>query len=216
MIARFVESLKRLAGWTAPRPRNAPAEPPAAAPPHDDAPAIEITETAIAASPEVVPESQVRSSQPDVAVARESEAVDDPASLVEEAIPAPEPREDPQLQPEAPATRADAGVVLRLDSARAEPVSFEVTRTGATVGRAPENGIRLDDLSVSRKHARIAYRQGAYWLSDVGSVGGTWVDGAKLSAPRRLAAGQVIDIGVCRLTVVSLAGTPSAPARKRS
>src|SRR2546430_11800005 len=35
-------------------------------------------------------------------------------------------------------------------------------------GRGPENTIRLEDLSVSRRHARITYRQGTYWLSDLG------------------------------------------------
>ncbi len=99
----------------------------------------------------------------------------------------------------APHRDADA-LVLTLVSPAA---TFTVERSGATVGRGQENGIRLDDLSVSRKHARIAYRQGAYWLSDLGSMGGTWVDGARLNAPRRLAAGQVIDIGLCRLTVTS-------------
>ena len=66
---------------------------------------------------------------------------------------------------------------------------------------------------MSRRHARIAYKQGGYWLSDLGSMGGTWVDGTRLNAPRRLVAGEVIDIGLCRLTV-SLAG--SAVKEKKS
>ena len=121
--------------------------------------------------------------------------------------------------PEPPAAEvtetpgAEAGLVLRLESERGEPTTFTISREGATIGRAPENTIRLDDLSVSRKHARIAYRQSAYWLSDVGSMGGTWVDGTKLNAPRRLSEGQTVDIGVCRLTVASLAG--ATPARRR-
>jgi pSer/pThr/pTyr-binding forkhead associated (FHA) protein len=85
--------------------------------------------------------------------------------------------------------------------------TFEVTTAGATIGRGPDNSVRLSDLSVSRRHARVVYRQAAYWLSDVGSMGGTWIDGTKLAAARRLEPGQVIDIGVCRFTV---AGPPSA------
>ena len=91
---------------------------------------------------------------------------------------------------------------------------FAVTKSGATIGRGPESTIQLADLSVSRKHAKITYKQGAYWLSDVGSMGGTWLDGTKLAAPRRVAAGQTIDIGVCRLTVVSAEAEAKASAAR--
>ena len=95
------------------------------------------------------------------------------------------------------------GLMLRLETERGTRSTFEVTKSGATIGRGPESTIQLPDLSVSRKHAKITYKQGAYWLSDLGSMGGTWIDGTKLAAPRRVATGQTIDIGLCRLTVVS-------------
>jgi len=107
------------------------------------------------------------------------------------------------------------GLTLRLETERDGSRSmFHVTKTGATIGRGPESTIQLADLSVSRKHARIAYRQGAYWLSDLGSMGGTWVDGTKLAAPRRVATGQTIDIGVCRLRVVAAAEGEKTGAAK--
>jgi len=104
--------------------------------------------------------------------------------------------------------------VLRLETERAPAPRFEVTRSGATLGRGAENTIRLEDLSVSRRHARIAYRQGGYWLSDLGSMGGTWVDGIRINAARRVVAGQIIDIGVCRLTV-AFAGEESGASVSR-
>jgi pSer/pThr/pTyr-binding forkhead associated (FHA) protein len=127
-----------------------------------------------------------------------------PSASVPEAVDVPGPVVEPPSPPVAGA-EAQVGDALVLTLAT-PPVTFTVAKTGATLGRGQENTIRLDDLSVSRRHARIAYRQGAYWLSDLGSMGGTWVEGARLSAPRRLAAGEVIDIGLCRLTVGS-AGT---------
>jgi pSer/pThr/pTyr-binding forkhead associated (FHA) protein len=93
--------------------------------------------------------------------------------------------------------------------------TFTVAKTTVTIGRGEENKIRLDDLSVSRRHARIAWKQGGYWLSDLGSMGGTWVDGSRLSAPHRIAAGEVIDIGLCRLTVSS-AGDGEKTETKKS
>ena len=138
-------------------------------------------------------------------------------------LPAPEPEpapsiaETPASQPEVAevAAAASDGVGNTLVLTLATPVTtFMVERSSATVGRGPENPIRLDDLSVSRRHARIAYRQGGYWLSDLGSMGGTWVNGTRLSAPRRIAAGEVIDIGHCRLTVGFSADTAKSNARK--
>jgi len=118
---------------------------------------------------------------------------------------------------EAPADLEPAsaeGLTLRLETERGSRSTFQVTKSGATIGRGPESTIRLADLSVSRKHARITYKQGVYWLSDLGSMGGTWVDGTKLAAPRRVAAGQTIDIGVCRLTVVAAAEGEKTGAAK--
>jgi len=109
--------------------------------------------------------------------------------------------------------RAGDALVLTLATPAA---TFTVAKASATIGRGQENTIRLDDLSVSRRHARIAYRQGGYWLSDLGSMGGTWVDGTRLNAPRRIAAGEVIDIGLCRLTVSVAGGSAKAETKKNA
>lgn len=158
------------------------------------------------------------SSQPDeiVAVAdASSEAVAEPESValpvaVEQPISEPvdgvsEVADEPAADgPIAAPGVAKGTLVLRLETERGPAPLFEVSRSGATLGRGQDNTIRLEDLSVSRKHARIRYRQGGFWVSDVGSISGTWIDGTRLNAPRRVAAGQVIDIGVCRLTVTAV------------
>jgi len=119
------------------------------------------------------------------------------------------PEAEPVAAPVPPGVLA-----LRLESERGSRSTFEVTKSGATIGRGPESTIQLADLSVSRKHAKITYKQGAYWLSDLGSMGGTWIDGTKLAAPRRVATGQTIDIGLCRLTVISAEDAAEAPAAR--
>ena len=45
-------------------------------------------------------------------------------------------------------------------------------------------------------------------------MGGTWVDGTRLNAPRRIAAGEVIDIGLCRLTVSFNVGPAKVETKK--
>jgi hypothetical protein len=181
MVEKLVASLKRLFEGS---PRSQP---------HDDpAPAHPVSSAA--AEPSVPAPIEIAAEEP---------------ALVEESAPSPPPGPSVEIADVADAAEAESaavagvGLVLRLEAERGPAATFEVTRSGATIGRGSENTIRLEDLSVSRRHARIAYRQGAYWLSDLGSMGGTWVDGTKLNAARRVVAGQMIDIGVCRLTVAS-------------
>jgi transcriptional regulator with PAS, ATPase and Fis domain len=56
----------------------------------------------------------------------------------------------------------------------------------------------LDDPFLSRRHARIARaHNGAYFLSDLGSKNGTWLDGARIPPrnPRKLRDGAVVMMG---------------------
>jgi type VI secretion system FHA domain protein len=57
------------------------------------------------------------------------------------------------------------------DAAPAAPLARRFDRLGGAIGRAPGNDLVLDDPGkyISRIHARIEYRDGGYWLVDVGS-----------------------------------------------
>ena len=50
---------------------------------------------------------------------------------------------------------------------------------------------------VSGMHTRLAYREGRWWVEDLGSRNGTFLDDARLapSVPRRLAVGDVVRLG---------------------
>jgi len=78
----------------------------------------------------------------------------------------------------------DSGLVRVLDSA---PV---------TLGRGAQNDLALDsDDFASAHHAKIEPRRDGVWLEDVGSTNGTYVNGARIGNPRRLAPGDVIRVG---------------------
>jgi len=131
-------------------PKRGVAPPPVAQqPPASAAPVAEPIETRlverIAAVEEAVPAVQV------APVARVA-PVTQPAPSV------PEVPVHPRPPVTAPPPRG--GLVLRLETERGSRSTFEVTKSGATIGRGPESTIQLPDLSVSRKHAQIAYKQG--------------------------------------------------------
>ena len=64
------------------------------------------------------------------------------------------------------------------------------------VGRAAGNDVSLeDDEYASTRHARIEPRHDGVWVDDIGSTNGTFVNGIRVTRPRRLAPGDVIRIG---------------------
>ncbi len=79
------------------------------------------------------------------------------------------------------------------------------------IGRAerPENEIVLHDPLVSRRHALIALSDGAATISDLGSSGGTLLNGAFVNSRQSLHSGDTIVLGQTRL-VFSAAKAPAA------
>ncbi|HNT77231.1 MAG TPA: FHA domain-containing protein [Anaerolineae bacterium] len=63
-----------------------------------------------------------------------------------------------------------------------------------TLGRTPDNRIVIDELSVSRHHARLQPTLGSFALEDLGSTNGTWVNGEQLARPCVLAPGDIIQL----------------------
>ena len=79
--------------------------------------------------------------------------------------------------------------------------TFELEDPEITLGRDPSNSIFLNDMTVSRHHAVIdlsGLDSGAVTIQDLGSLNGTWVDGAIISKAY-IKDGSTIQIGTFRL-----------------
>jgi hypothetical protein len=63
-----------------------------------------------------------------------------------------------------------------------------------TIGRTPDNQIVVPVREVSRKHAEIALNEGGYFLKDLGSPNGTFVNGQRVTE-QRLEDGDRIGLG---------------------
>ena len=66
------------------------------------------------------------------------------------------------------------------------------------IGRGPDNDTQLTDRHVSRHHCQVELREGKALLSDCGSAGGTWVNGARITQ-HELRPGDAIRIGYTQL-----------------
>jgi len=63
------------------------------------------------------------------------------------------------------------------------------------IGRGSNATVRIEDTSVSREHATIRLNDGAFWINDLGSANGTFVNDLDLVQPRLLRPGDRIRIG---------------------
>lgn len=59
------------------------------------------------------------------------------------------------------------------------------------------------DGEISREHARIVRRGGYYWIEDMGSTNGTFVNGLRIFTPQLLQPGDEIQLGRTKLTVIA-------------
>jgi len=93
----------------------------------------------------------------------------------------------------------------------ANPERVELTGEEAcTVGRSQDNRVVLTDSSVSRNHARFFFNENAWWVEDLGSKNGTKVNGNLIDGPKRVKAGDGIQVGSFQLAFSSETATGSA------
>jgi len=94
------------------------------------------------------------------------------------------------------APRATARLVV-VDSPALDPgEEIRVDSIPISVGRGGQNDVTLEgDEFSSARHARFEARRDGLWVEDLGSTNGTFVNGARVTTPRRLGKGDVVRVG---------------------
>lgn len=69
---------------------------------------------------------------------------------------------------------------LEIISSSKDNKLFELGEGEVTIGRSPACRLRLPSKNVSRKHARIFFRNDEYYIEDLGSTNGTYVNGIRV------------------------------------
>jgi len=94
--------------------------------------------------------------------------------------------------------------VIALPAARSPQATIEVLWVKQSLplpdgehiaGRDVDCSLVIDGTTVSRRHARITVAAGAATIEDLDSTNGTHVNGARISAPTRLAPGDEFALG---------------------
>jgi pSer/pThr/pTyr-binding forkhead associated (FHA) protein len=100
----------------------------------------------------------------------------------------------------------------------AETKSYRFNLPEVTIGRDPACDCILSDSTVSATHARLMYRQGQWWVEDLRSTNGTFLNQDPVFTPLvltngdQLRCGQVLlSIGIEQLSA-GRAETPASPS----
>jgi pSer/pThr/pTyr-binding forkhead associated (FHA) protein len=93
-------------------------------------------------------------------------------------------------------------LVVRSGGGRAGE-TFHPQSDRTTIGRSPDCGIFLDDVTVSRRHAVLVEEDGGFVITDQESLNGTFVNRRRIDEPTRLDDGDEVQIGKYRLTFLS-------------
>jgi pSer/pThr/pTyr-binding forkhead associated (FHA) protein len=101
----------------------------------------------------------------------------------------------PRQPPSRPSRRMPKELVVTdASGTRTIPLKDSIT-----MGRAATCDLALADTYVSNVHARIFMKDGAWWLEDLGSTNGTYVNRAKVAVPTPVGPGDQIRLGKATL-----------------
>jgi pSer/pThr/pTyr-binding forkhead associated (FHA) protein len=84
-----------------------------------------------------------------------------------------------------------------------QPGTSYTLRPGAVIGRRPGSDIFLGDTYMSGEHARLTLHEGRWWLADLGSTNGTFVNGTRIDRPTPLTPGAEVRFGRIRMRFTS-------------
>jgi hypothetical protein len=122
------------------------------------------------------------------------------------------PRPTPRFAPVAPSPRAapptsvaaGGGFGPRLQTLNAiAPIASEyaVLKDEVSLGRGEDNDIVIPHASVSRTHARLLKRNGAYELTDLNSTNGSFVDDRQIRSSTVVSNGSQVRLGDIRFVL---------------
>jgi pSer/pThr/pTyr-binding forkhead associated (FHA) protein len=92
---------------------------------------------------------------------------------------------------------------------------FRVERQVCAIGRGDHNDVRLNDASVSSSHATLLLKRGTWYVVDLQSANGTYVDGYRVATERALPDGGSLRAGDIVMKFRLLAAPRESPSATR-
>ena len=122
------------------------------------------------------------------------------------AVMLPEESSDSEAVPQIPSAHRPSGATSSPELAVLEvlrgPLSgtrFGISRAVCSIGRSEDNDIVIADESVSSAHATLLLKAGSWYVIDLRSDNGTYVDGYRVAAERILSDGSLLTVGQVKM-----------------
>ena len=101
----------------------------------------------------------------------------------------------PNAPPAPEITRPIYGTLEIINEGPSRGTRFVLDSPRIAVGRAPHNDVAVNDESVSEHHAKLQRREDSWYLLDLDSTNGTYLDGARIGDEVRLPSGSDVRFG---------------------
>jgi serine phosphatase RsbU (regulator of sigma subunit) len=106
----------------------------------------------------------------------------------------------------------DQYLLVRRTGAEPERIALDPAAV-CTLGRSQSSTVFLNDVSISRQHAQITFRDGSFWIEDLGSKNGTKVGVRRIDGVTALKPGDRIQLGSVHLVFSGNEPSSSGSAR---
>ncbi|SEF58413.1 FHA domain-containing protein [Eubacterium ruminantium] len=103
-----------------------------------------------------------------------------------------------------PVVQKKIGVPIKMDVFSGETLlksTTEYINRSSIVGRAENCEITIDDETISRQHFVIEYREGSFYIQDLETTNGTFLNGVRITHKRRLNQDDRIKVGSLEIIV---------------
>lgn len=94
--------------------------------------------------------------------------------------------------------------------------SFHIARPVCSIGRGEQSDVRLRDDSVSTTHATLLRKGDTWYVIDLRSVNGTFVDSYRIAGERELPTGATLRIGSVEMIFRSFSNGAEDPSPRRA
>ncbi|MFN2158994.1 MAG: FHA domain-containing protein [Anaerolineales bacterium] len=83
--------------------------------------------------------------------------------------------------------------LIKLGLEEVEKNSFQ--QSEIILGRDPSSNLRIDDITISAQHALLSFHQAQWWIKDLESTNGTFLNNERIFDEQVVTSGDVLKLG---------------------
>ena len=98
--------------------------------------------------------------------------------------------------------KANKGFPTLMVSVGGENHEYNINEPEITIGREDSNDLFISDNNISRKHFKISYLHGGFYIEDLKSTNGTILNGEMITQRIKLINNDIIQVGPIKITFI--------------